>query len=181
VNDRQEDAAMFGKSIFQSVLDRLDAEESKESARDMPRTGIRGLNAGLAFDTERAAGGETVRQAYAETAGARILEPEPEPEPQPVPDPEQGPQTAAKAERPAHLDRLSVADVLNDLGLGDGETPATLAEKRRNFAALNHPDRYPIEDRTAATTRMTIANMLVDDALGRLKNPYRRQRAPKHG
>ena len=61
--------------------------------------------------------------------------------------------------------RLSPADVAKDINLLASDTPAELQSKRRRFARLNHPDRTPAEWREAATTRMKIANHLVDEAL----------------
>ncbi|MCD7109117.1 hypothetical protein LRX75_08675 [Rhizobium sp. DKSPLA3] len=157
---------MFGKSLFQSVLERLEAEDPREAAGPSPRAGIAGLNASLAFDTERAAGGDAVRQAYADIDEAGSAAPEPlRPRPAPL-------LRAARPplrQRPAHLDRLTPAQVAEDLQLSNTDTPTTLAEKRRAFANRNHPDRHAPGDREAATTRMTIANMLVDEALRRLK------------
>ncbi|CZT35868.1 hypothetical protein [Rhizobium sp. 9140] len=157
---------MFGKSLFQSVLERIEAEDPRDAGEASPRAGIAGFNAGLAFDTERAAGSDTVRQAYAEMDEAGSTAPEP-----PLPRPAPGLQTARPLprQRPAHLDRLTPAQIAEDLEFSNAETPVTLAEKRRAFANRNHPDRHAPEDREAATTRMTIANMLVDEALHRLK------------
>lgn len=159
---------MFGKSLFQTVLERIEAEAPREEAEVTPRTGIPGFNAGLAFDTKRTTGGDAVRQAYADMDGSRSAAPEPDPL---IAQPTHVLQAAKPPprERPAHLDRLKPAQVAEDLGLSNDDTPATLAEKRRSFANKNHPDRHAPADRTAATTRMTMANMLVDEALRRLK------------
>ncbi len=70
---------------------------------------------------------------------------------------------------PAHLARLSPEEIAADLGIANDETPESLALRRRAFAALNHPDRHPSAFRAEATQRMTIANMLIDEALRRLK------------
>ncbi|NHT76318.1 hypothetical protein G8E10_11270 [Rhizobiaceae bacterium CRRU44] len=157
---------MFGKSLFQSVLERIEAEDPREDAEATPRSGIAGFNAGLAFDTERAAGGDAVRQAYADMDEAVSAAPEP---PLPRPAPVLQAAKPLPRQRPAHLDRLTPAQVAEDLELSNADTPVTLAERRRAFANRNHPDRHAPEDREAATTRMTIANMLVDEALRRLK------------
>jgi hypothetical protein len=42
-----------------------------------------------------------------------------------------------------------------------------IRDRRRAFARENHPDSVPEEFRAAATVRMTIANRLVETALGR--------------
>lgn len=162
---------MFGKSLFQSVLERLDAEHPREDAETVTHGGIRGFNAGLAFDTEPATGGEAVRQAYADMAAPITRKPQPTPTPAPVPRMAAPvpPAPPPPLKRPAHLDRLTPLQIAEDLRISDTDTPSTLAEKRRAFANRNHPDRHAPIDRDAATTRMTIANMLVDEALRRLK------------
>ncbi|KQS76960.1 hypothetical protein ASG25_16305 [Rhizobium sp. Leaf384] len=157
---------MFGKSLFQSVLERLDAENPPDALATPRHAGISGIPAGLAFDTEPTTAGDAVRQAYADMVEVQHPAPMPSPQPQiqksksPPPQPRQ---------RPAYLDRLSPADVAEDLDISSVDTLATLAEKRRAFATRNHPDRHAPEDLQAATTRMTIANMLVDEAMRRTK------------
>ncbi len=64
--------------------------------------------------------------------------------------------------------RLSPEEIAKDLNLLATDTPAELQSKRRRFARLNHPDRTPAEWREAATTRMKIANHMVDEALRRI-------------
>ena len=64
--------------------------------------------------------------------------------------------------------RVSPEDVAEDINLLATDTPAELKSKRRRFARINHPDRVPMEWRQAATTRMKIANHMVDEALRRL-------------
>ena len=61
--------------------------------------------------------------------------------------------------------RLSREEIAADVGLLPSDTPAALRLKRREFARVNHPDRIPEEWREAATTRMKIANLLIDEAL----------------
>ena len=157
---------MFGKSLFQSVLERIEEENPRDEIEVATRACISGLNTGLAFSWEPAAAGDAVRQAYADMEEA----PSPTPEPEPLPEiPEPHAPEPPPRERPAHLDRLSPAEVAEDLEISNADTPTTLAEKRRAFAIRNHPDRHAPEDSEAATTRMTIANMLVDEALRRLK------------
>ena len=65
----------------------------------------------------------------------------------------------------AHFKRLHRDEVARDLDLDPTDSPAQLHRKRRSFARLNHPDRAPEDWREAATTRMTIANQLIDEAL----------------
>ncbi|MNL55295.1 hypothetical protein D3C87_1786950 [compost metagenome] len=89
--------------------------------------------------------------------GPPRIEPEPEasvPEPDPEP--------------PAHLTRLSPDEIAADLGLKSNDTLPVLAEKRRAFARLNHPDGVNPAFRDMATTRMKLANLMVDEAIRRL-------------
>lgn len=53
-----------------------------------------------------------------------------------------------------------------ELGLGAALTAREIERIRRNFALANHPDRVPASERDLATRRMTVANMLIDQALG---------------
>ena len=56
-----------------------------------------------------------------------------------------------------------------ELAIHETDTAATLAEKRRAFARLNHPDGVKPEFRHNATLRMTAANLLIDQAIRMLK------------
>lgn len=58
---------------------------------------------------------------------------------------------------------ISINEVRDALGLVPGLTLADVAALRRNFALLNHPDRFPADLRDLATERMMIANALCDD------------------
>jgi hypothetical protein len=55
--------------------------------------------------------------------------------------------------------------VLAELHLTSNLTAHDLKLIRRKFAMANHPDRVAPRVRDQATRRMTIANMLIDDAL----------------
>ena len=55
--------------------------------------------------------------------------------------------------------------VLAELHLTSNLTAHDLKLIRRKFAMANHPDRVAPRVRGHATRRMTIANMLIDDAL----------------
>lgn len=65
--------------------------------------------------------------------------------------------------------KTSLADVSAELAIHDTDTAATLAEKRRAFARLNHPDRVKPQFRHNATLRMTAANLLIDQAIRMLR------------
>ncbi len=146
---------MFGMSVFQSVLERLKAEEEENAAEE---TSAATASVSTPFVGNLSAAGHfdraMVHHAYLETSGDEMLQP-PKPKPRPV--------------MPDHLRRTTPDQIAADLGLADIETAASLTEKRRRFAAENHPDRFPLDFRTNATLRMTIANMLIDEALLRLK------------
>lgn len=149
---------MFGMSVFQSVLERLKAEETEEGAapeEPLPSANIRGLNAGFVGNlvSSGMANSGAVQRAYFDTASEDMLAP-PKPAPTPV--------------IPDHLCRIRPEQVASDLGLTDMETASGLADKRRRFAAENHPDRHHPDFRGNATIRMKIANMLIDEAQKRL-------------
>jgi len=150
---------MFGMSVFQSVLERLKAEEDEDGATHeelAPSANIRGLNAGFVGNLASSgmADGDAVRRAYFDTSSEDMLAP-PKPAPKPV--------------MPDHLCRIRPEQIASDLGLTDTENPAGLADKRRRFAAENHPDRHHPDFRGNATIRMKIANLLIDEAQRRLR------------
>jgi hypothetical protein len=153
---------LFGQSVFQSVLTRLD-EEAKEEDTSVGASGFRvtGLNSGFVSATEDATGfGHVgVSEAYMGLLGDAPPPPQPEP---PIDAPPEEPQI------PEQLLRLSEADIAADLALSPDETAETLAEKRRRFAKDNHPDLVPEIFRDNATLRMKTANGLIDRALGDL-------------
>lgn len=155
---------MFGMSVFQSVLERLKAEEDEEGAADDEQAlhpGIRGLNGGFVGNLAASgmADSSAVQRAYFDTASDEMLAP-PKPLPKPV--------------MPEHLHRIRPEQIAADLGLTETETAQGLADKRRRFAGDNHPDVHPPEFRTNATIRMKIANMLIDEAQRRLRLMQRR-------
>ena len=68
-------------------------------------------------------------------------------------------------------DREAIA---GELGLTPALGAKDLERIRREFALANHPDRAAPAARDLATTRMTIANMLIDQALHDRKRQARR-------
>lgn len=70
---------------------------------------------------------------------------------------------------PEPLPSIEPADIARELGLTATAGTDDLARIRRAFAFENHPDRVPAQLRERAIVRMQIANMLVDEALRRLK------------
>ncbi|MFP3544897.1 hypothetical protein SB748_15610 [Rhizobium sp. SIMBA_035] len=164
---------LFGQSVFQSVLERLKAEEGEDDdeAGDQPAAyRVRGFATGLAFDVMEgvsAAGTQKPGQAYfdnlefeAPPPAQETLVAEPEPEPAPEPEPE--------PVMPEHLVRTAPADIAAELAISSADTISSLGEKRRNFAKANHPDRVLPQFRENATRRMTLANLLIDEAVRRL-------------
>jgi len=164
---------LFGQSVFQSVLERLKAEEGEEDdeAGDQPAAyRVRGFATGLAFDVMEgvsAAGAQKPGQAYFDNLefeaplpapDAPVAEPEPEPAPEPEPEPVM----------PEHLSRTAPADIAAELAISSTDTVQSLGEKRRAFAKANHPDRVLPKFRDNATRRMTLANLLIDEAVRRL-------------
>jgi hypothetical protein len=155
---------MFGMSVFQSVLERLKAEEDGvDVAEDeqAPAAHIRGLNGGFVGDLPASgfSGRATVQRAYFDTASDEMLAPA-KPLPKPV--------------MPQHLARIRPDEIAADLGLTDAESVQSLADKRRRFASENHPDLHDADFRSNATMRMKIANMLIDEAQRRLQLMQRR-------
>ncbi|MDQ0454394.1 hypothetical protein [Rhizobium paknamense] len=151
---------LLKQSLFQSVVDRLDATQAKEEQAEDGASAFRimGLSTGFVQETaEVEASLDTVRSLYEDVmedapTPAAAVEEEPE-TPPPMPD---------------YLHRLSLMDIAEDLGLTDEDDAKTLLQKRRAFARLNHPDRVHAAYRDQANQRMMLANRLIDQALKRL-------------
>lgn len=145
---------MFAMSVFQSVLERLKAEDAGEHGT-LPEptgyTGINGLPTGFvtASDTRQFADPESVSRLY----GGFMEEVAPAP---PI--------------MPVHLERITPEEIALDLGIARELTSAGLHDLRRVFARDNHPDAIHPDFRAKATIRMKIANMLIDEALRQLRN-----------
>lgn len=65
----------------------------------------------------------------------------------------------------SYLQRTSKQDLESELKLRSIKSLASLQELRRKFARENHPDTVPEEYRDLATMRMTQANQLIDDEI----------------
>lgn len=167
---------LFGQSIFQSVLDRLDAEDA-ENASEPPAVAhrIQGLNSSFAADVRDGVSASTARadQAYFDnldldaapirpTAADAPAKPEPTAFETPVVE------KPAPPVMPAHLARTSPEAVAAELAISSKDTLHTLSDKRRAFAKANHPDGIDPLFRDKATTRMKIANLLIDEAIRRI-------------
>lgn len=147
---------LFGKSLFQSVVERLAAEAEESGPAEEPKAyRVSGLSTAFVAEGVEHAPAATVRlDAYLAL----------------MPDPEAAP-VQAKPEPPVmpdYLARLSIEEIAEDLDLKSGDDRDSLGEKRRAFARHNHPDRHHALFRDRATTRMKIANLLVDEAIRRL-------------
>lgn len=146
---------LFGKSLFQSAVERL-AEEAEEAdpAPVMSAYRVSGLSSGFVAESVDHAPAEAFRlDAYLALM----------PEPMPVP-----PAAPVKPVMPDHLTRLAIEQIAEDLELKADDDRERLGEKRRAFARHNHPDGHHPDFRDKATTRMKIANLLVDEAIRRL-------------
>lgn len=153
---------LFGQSVFQSVLNRLKAEDEIVE-QDVPASArASGLNTGLAFNVMEGVSASSARpdQAYFETM--EFAPPETAAEPLPPPEPEPEPVM------PDYLARITTEDIAAELDISALDTVQSLSLKRRAFAKKNHPDRVDPPFREHATTRMTTANLLIDQALRRL-------------
>ncbi|WP_137130441.1 hypothetical protein [Rhizobium sp. FY34] len=162
---------LFGRSVFQSILTRLDHEQPEEEPVLADGFRISGLPAGFVAQPSTA---ETVTRADAayrdlfeddgEQAAPSTGRPRMAPR-EPVDTEPASPAAPVTPELPPHLARLSEAEVRQDLALKDDDGAETLTEKRRAFARDNHPDCVHPLFRDRATVRMTLANMLIDQAL----------------
>lgn len=153
---------LFGQSVFQSVLERLKAEEETAEDAEAPAAHrVSGLGTGLAFDVMEgvSAASQRVGQAYFDNLEldaivSAVEAAAPLPDPEPV--------------MPAHLMRTAPEEVAAELAISAADTPQTLGEKRRTFARTNHPDGVALPFRDNATKRMMLANLLIDEALRRI-------------
>lgn len=149
---------LFGQSVFQSVVERLKREadeDAQEEANQPPAYRVGGMTSGFVINTEttpRQPGNSGMDAYLAFLPDPQPPAPEPEPEPMPV-----------------YLEKTSLEDVAAELDISETDTRATLTEKRRRFARLNHPDGLKPEFRDNATLRMTAANLLIDQALRMLR------------
>ncbi|MBX9466575.1 MAG: hypothetical protein KL839_01275 [Rhizobium sp.] len=150
---------LFGKSLFQSVVDRLDKEAEDEVPTEETAFRISGLASSFVPVAPAAPSAPADPGTDQRLDAYLFLMPE-EREPEP-------PAAPAPPESPAWIDRLSPDEVAADLGLDPSDDRERLQERRRAFARDNHPDRIPAEFREEATMRMKTANRLVDDALSR--------------
>ncbi|KQV64618.1 hypothetical protein [Rhizobium sp. Root1220] len=151
---------LFGQSVFQSVLDRLKADDEDGDAPEATASSrIHGFTTGLAFDVMEGVSVTSARpdQAYLDNLEFEVqaaIEKDPPQEPEPV--------------MPEHLGRIAPHEVAAELAISSDDTVQSLGEKRRRFAKANHPDSVEALFRDNATRRMTVANLLIDEAVRRL-------------
>ncbi|MES5098878.1 hypothetical protein ABUK73_11655 [Agrobacterium sp. BA1120] len=143
---------LFGQSVFQSVVERLEREADDISPveEQRPDFGMNSFSASLAFETatQNPSSANLPLDSYLDFLEEPAAVPEPEPE-----------------IMPAYLERTSLSDVSDELAISEKDTVETLSEKRRSFARLNHPDMVSPLFREHATKRMTSANLLIDQAI----------------
>jgi hypothetical protein len=159
----------FGQSVFQSVLERLDAEDAEAGESDGNSSHrIRGLNSSFAAGVREGVSAASIRpdQAYIDNLDPEkpdVVGEEPPVEQQQPEGPEPAPLVM-----PPHLLRTEPQDVATELAISSTDTLQSLNDKRRTFARANHPDGVAPAFRDNATARMMIANLLIDEALRRL-------------
>lgn len=146
---------LFGKSLFQSVVDRLEAERQDEIPPEATTPRRVGITRAFVAETHSINFGAVDHRQDAYLFLMPEVEPvEEKPPPPPV--------------IPDWIDRLDVASITEDLGILDADDRETLLDRRRSFAKDNHPDKIDPIYREQATTRMKTANLLIDEALRRL-------------
>ncbi|QLF68312.1 hypothetical protein FE840_001375 [Peteryoungia desertarenae] len=145
---------LFGKSLFQSVVDRLEAEHEEEPSPEPTVPRRVGLKQAFVAESNHMhfSDVDLRQEAYL------FLMPEAEPFEDKEPEP---------PAIPEWIDRLDTASIADDLAISTMDGREALQEKRRAFAKENHPDRVHPTYRNEATIRMMTANRLIDDALSR--------------
>ena len=156
---------LFGKSLFQSVVDRLDAEAEAQTPEDEPNFRINGLSTSFLPDLPEQ--GHPLSESTADPRLDAYLSLMSEETPPTEPEQPAEPPEALAPPPPVWLERLSPDEVAEDLGLQPSDDRERLQERRRTFARDNHPDRLPEDFREQATVRMKIANRLIDEAIKR--------------
>ncbi|NTF08201.1 hypothetical protein G6L37_18695 [Agrobacterium rubi] len=145
---------LFGQSVFQSVVERLEREDESDVPEEEIRSGfgINSFSSSLVFETATQEPSSANRPL--ESYLGFVEQPVAQPTPEAIPD-----------IMPPHLERTALSDVSDELAINDKDTVETLSEKRRNFARLNHPDMISPQFRHNANLRMTAANLLIDQAI----------------
>jgi len=139
---------MFGKSLFETVLEGL--SEPVEEEEDEVSVPVRGFNGGFV-------GRDWSAKPEIDIDPSLLFDGFP---PDPIP---------VEPVIPEWIGRLSNEEIAEDLALRDCRTEQDLRDRRRMFARDNHPDRVPPDYTNQATHRMMIANQLIDAALAKLR------------
>jgi hypothetical protein len=139
---------VFGKSLFETVLDGLDepVEEDDEEAS----APVRGFNGGFV-------GRDWSAKPEIDIDPSLLFDGFP-------PDP-----VVIAPAVPDWLGRLSEDEIAEDLALKNCRTEQDFRDRRRLFALANHPDRVSPDYCDQATLRMMVANRLVDAALAKFR------------
>jgi hypothetical protein len=143
---------VFGKSLFETVLDGLEPEEQGEEDAG-PARRMTGLGATLLTGVSANYGPDRgdFADLYSDFGeGLPVFASDAPPQP------------------PVWLERLSGDEISQELNLSTCTSEADLRERRRSFARNHHPDVVHPYYRGTATIRMTIANRLIDDAIAKL-------------
>jgi len=143
---------VFGKSLFETVLDGLEPEEQDEEEVS-PARRMTGLGATLltgVLDSDGTDRGDFADLYSDFGEGLPVFAADAPPLP------------------PVWLERLSRDEISQELNLTACKSETDLRERRRSFARNNHPDVVHPDYRGPATIRMTIANRLIDDAISKL-------------
>ncbi len=164
---------LLGQSIFQSVLTRLKEEQNDDDEAAPPEGAdfrIRGLGAGFLTPDGRPEAAKADTGSYFDYLSDW---PETErdagmPRTDALAEAKNTEQPPEEIEMPERLRRLTEEEIAEDLAISPKDNEASLNEKRRQFAKLNHPDRVEPAFRDNATVRMKTANLLIDQALASL-------------
>ncbi len=150
---------IFGKTLFQSVLERMKEEDAGDAE---PATlHVRGLNTGFVVGSPGLEDASVTRETVSGLRNAYFDFALPENAPE---------KPASPPVMPARLARIAPEEIAADLALSDRETLVSLNRKRRIFAAANHPDQVDEQWRDKANIRMQIANLLIDEAIRKLQH-----------
>ena len=136
---------------FATVLKEVEADAD-------PVGDVRGPQFGFASAVFSADLGDTVSAQHRLQDLENLFDIESLPEPDPQSERE-------KQAIEARMAKQSPDEIRLELELHPGLKRAELQQRRRSFAASNHPDRLPEEFRNAAEQRMKTANALLDTAL----------------
>lgn len=165
----------FGRSLFQSVVERLQSESADAEADAIePAAHVPRVTTSFIFDTSNddpSEGTDGIDRVASEYHNFEFTEIDQRSE---LPDAEEiAPPVEAEPEIPAkeysYLNQTDPASVNSELKINSLTTIDALQLARRKFARDNHPDMVPEAHRHEATLRMTAANLLIDQAIKALE------------